>query len=121
MLDYIPWPAFRELAVQIPDMQEHMEWLLDMSNTICCEWSFPDQEPFHKNKETDSLDLCETGKVCRRHKQSRASVIIVHRDSQNLVAMFLSHSETSNANRFPEFHARPIELVGRTVIQRLCK
>ncbi|KAJ4983975.1 bZIP transcription factor [Stagonosporopsis vannaccii] len=66
MLDYIPWPAFRELAVQIPDMQEHMEWLLDMSNTLRCDWSFPDQEPLHKNNQTGSLDLCESGKKSMR-------------------------------------------------------
>jgi hypothetical protein len=26
-LDFIPWPAFREFAVQIPAMQERMEWV----------------------------------------------------------------------------------------------
>lgn len=66
MLDYIPWPAFRELAVQIPDMQEHMEWLLDMSNTMRCDWSFPDQEPCQRNDETGFLDLCISGKSSMR-------------------------------------------------------
>ncbi|KAJ4321377.1 hypothetical protein N0V94_002914 [Neodidymelliopsis sp. IMI 364377] len=38
IVDYVPWPAFRELTVQIPAMQERMEWLLDMSNTLRCDW-----------------------------------------------------------------------------------
>ena len=63
MLDYIPWPAFRELAVQIPAMQERMEWLLDMSNTLRCDWAFPRGEPIQKINETGFLDLCDTAKV----------------------------------------------------------
>lgn len=67
MLDYIPWPAFRELAVQIPAMQEHMEWLMDMSNTLRCDWSFPTGEPIHRVEETGLPDLCVSAKVCRWH------------------------------------------------------
>lgn len=65
MLDYIPWPAFRELAVQIPAMQERMEWLVDMSNTLRCDWSFPAQEAFRRPDETGLLDLCDLAKVRR--------------------------------------------------------
>ncbi|KAH6629089.1 hypothetical protein C7974DRAFT_180923 [Boeremia exigua] len=65
-LDYIPWPAFRELAVQIPAMQERMEWLMDMTNTLRCDWSFPGQEPYQINDETGFLDLCATGKESMR-------------------------------------------------------
>lgn len=64
MLDYIPWPAFRELAVQIPAMQERMEWLIDMSNTMRCEWSFPNLEPLQRDEETGLLDACTSAKVC---------------------------------------------------------
>lgn len=66
MLDFIPWPAFRELAVQIPAMQERMEWLMDMSNTVRCDWSFPTQEPLQKNEESGLIDVCISGKVCLR-------------------------------------------------------
>ena len=63
MLDFIPWPAFRELAVQIPAMQERMEWLMDMSNNLRCDWSFPTQEAFKNVDETGLLDLCDLAKV----------------------------------------------------------
>ncbi|KAF3048691.1 hypothetical protein E8E11_006519 [Didymella keratinophila] len=65
MLDYVPWPAFRELAVQIPAMQERMEWLMDMSNTLRCDWSFPIGEPIHRAEETGLTDLCPSAKVNR--------------------------------------------------------
>lgn len=64
MLDYVPWPAFRELAVQIPAMQERMEWLMDMSNTLRCDWSFPNGEPLHRAEDTGLTDLCLSAKVC---------------------------------------------------------
>lgn len=63
MLDYIPWPAFRELAVQAPAMQNQMEWLIDMSNTLHCDWSFPAQEALRNVDESGSLDLCDLAKV----------------------------------------------------------
>ncbi|KAF2998524.1 hypothetical protein E8E13_004587 [Curvularia kusanoi] len=62
MLDYIPWPAFRELAVQIPAMQERMEWLLDMSNTMSCDWPFSTQDPLQRDEETGLFDVCASGK-----------------------------------------------------------
>lgn len=67
MLDFIPWPALRELAVQIPAMQERMEWLMDMSNNLRCDWSFPAQEAFKKDDETGLLDVCDLAKV-RLHR-----------------------------------------------------
>ncbi|KAF2624546.1 hypothetical protein BU25DRAFT_398798 [Macroventuria anomochaeta] len=66
MLDYIPWPAFRELAVQIPAMQKRMEWLMDMSNTLRCDWAFPMGEPIQRIDETGLLDLCDTAKTSLR-------------------------------------------------------
>jgi hypothetical protein len=67
MLDYIPWPAFRELAVQIPAMQQRMEWLMDMSNTLRCDWAFPIGEPVIRAEETGLLDCCPSAKVCHYH------------------------------------------------------
>jgi hypothetical protein len=63
MVDYVPWPAFRELTVQIPAMQERMEWLLDMSNTLRCDWSFAAEEAFLNTNEANFLDLCDLAKV----------------------------------------------------------
>ncbi|KAJ8115371.1 hypothetical protein OPT61_g2966 [Boeremia exigua] len=66
IVDYVPWPAFRELAVQIPAMQERMGWLMEMIETLHCDSSLPDQEPCQKNEETKFLDLCESGKASMR-------------------------------------------------------
>lgn len=65
-LDYIPWPAFRELAVQIPAMQQRMEWLIDMSNTMCCDWSSSTQEPLQRDEETGLIDVCVSAKDALR-------------------------------------------------------
>jgi hypothetical protein len=64
MLDFIAWPAFREFAVQVPRMQERMDWMMDMSLTIQCDWSFANDEAFRRDDETGLLDLCLVAKVC---------------------------------------------------------
>lgn len=66
ILDFVIWPAFRELAVQIPAMQERMEWLMDMSNTVRCDWSFSTKEALSRNEETGHVDLCPMAKGCVR-------------------------------------------------------
>lgn len=63
MLDFINWPAFREFAVQLPAMQERMEWMMDMSICIECDWSFPNNDAFQKDEETGMLDLCPVAMV----------------------------------------------------------
>jgi hypothetical protein len=63
MLDFIPWPAFRELAVQIPAIQERMEWLIDMCNTLRCDWPFAAEEAFRTTEDIGLLDLCDVAKV----------------------------------------------------------
>ncbi|KAF1912013.1 hypothetical protein BDU57DRAFT_542619 [Ampelomyces quisqualis] len=72
MLDTIIWPAFREYAVQIPEMQERMEWLMDMSNTIRCDWYHSNDEALERNKETGLLDLCDLAKTSVRDLTSWA-------------------------------------------------
>ncbi|XP_014554700.1 hypothetical protein COCVIDRAFT_104348 [Bipolaris victoriae FI3] len=62
IVDFVVWPAFRELAVQMPAMQERMEWLMDMSLNIQCDWSFATPEALHKNEETGRVDLCDTAR-----------------------------------------------------------
>ncbi|KNG47873.1 hypothetical protein TW65_05372 [Stemphylium lycopersici] len=62
IVDFVIWPAFRELAVQIPAMQERMEWLMDMSISIQCDWSFATGEALCKNEDTGQIDLCDTAK-----------------------------------------------------------
>jgi hypothetical protein len=64
-LDFVLWPAFREYAVQILEMQERMEWMLDMCNNLRCDWYFESQESFKTDEETGLLDLCDLAKVSR--------------------------------------------------------
>jgi hypothetical protein len=56
VLDYVIWPAFREFAVQIPEMQEYMKYMLDMSINIRCDWYFAKEEALCRNEETGMLD-----------------------------------------------------------------
>jgi hypothetical protein len=65
MLDLILWPAFREYAVQIPEMQERMGWLMDMCNTTRCDWDLSEHEALQRNEETGLLDLTDRAKVGR--------------------------------------------------------
>jgi hypothetical protein len=62
IVDFVVWPAFRELAVQIPAMQERMEWLMDMSLNVKCNWLYTTWEALCQNKETDQVDLCDVAK-----------------------------------------------------------
>jgi hypothetical protein len=62
-LDFVLWPAFREYAVQILEMQERMGWLLDMSSNVHCDWYFATEKCFQRDDETGMLDLCDSAKV----------------------------------------------------------
>ena len=62
IVDFTVWPAFRELVVQIPAMQERMEWLMDMSLTIQCDWAFAAGEALYKHEDTGQIDLCPAAK-----------------------------------------------------------
>lgn len=66
VLDYIIWPAFREFAVQIPEMQEYMDYMLDLHTNIRCDWYFANEEALCRNEETGMLDLCDLAKVSDR-------------------------------------------------------
>lgn len=64
IIDFVVWPAFREFAVKIPSMQEGMEWLMDMSNTIQCDWAFTVKEAMLRDDQTGLTDLCPAAKMC---------------------------------------------------------
>jgi hypothetical protein len=66
IVDFVVWPAFRELVVQIPAMQERMEWLMDMSNNIQCDWWLSTGEALCKHEETGLVDLCPVAKEAVR-------------------------------------------------------
>lgn len=44
-------------------MHERMEYMLDMSNTIRCDWFFATEEALLKVDETGMVDLCDLAKV----------------------------------------------------------
>jgi hypothetical protein len=69
-LDFVLWPALREFAVQIPEMQEHMEYLVDICINVRCDWFFASEEAFYQCPETGMLDLCELAKVSVLHHPS---------------------------------------------------
>jgi hypothetical protein len=62
IVDFVVWPAFRELAVQVPAMQERMEWLMDMSIHVKCNWSYTTWEALCQNQKTEQADLCDVAK-----------------------------------------------------------
>jgi hypothetical protein len=62
IVDFVVWPAFRELAVQVPAMQERMWWLIDMSMNIECDWSYTTWEALYKIKRTGQADLCDAAR-----------------------------------------------------------
>ncbi|KAL1801189.1 hypothetical protein ACET3X_001531 [Alternaria dauci] len=66
IVDFIVWPAFRELVVQIPAMQERMEWMMDMSLNLQCDWSFPIGEALCTSEETGHVDLCDAARDAAR-------------------------------------------------------
>jgi hypothetical protein len=66
IVDFVIWPAFRELAVQIPAMQERMEWLTDMSNNLQCDWWLSPGEALCKHEETGQVNLCSAAKEAVR-------------------------------------------------------
>lgn len=63
MVDFAIWPAFRELVVQLPSMQEHMGWLIDLSNSVQCEWPYELDQALYKDETTGRVDLVDLAKV----------------------------------------------------------
>jgi hypothetical protein len=66
IVDFVVWPAIRDLVVQIPAMQERMEWLMDMSLNTQCDWSFATGEALSTHEETGQVDLCPAAKEALR-------------------------------------------------------
>ncbi|KAF4452079.1 Nitrogen assimilation transcription factor nit-4 [Fusarium austroafricanum] len=63
MADFVLWPAFRELVVQFPQMQEHMAWLADMSIYIKCEWPYELELALKRDPVSGDVDLSDLAKV----------------------------------------------------------
>ena len=63
MADFVLWPGFRELVVQLPQLQERMAWLADMSMFINCEWPYPLEQALHRNPISGDVDLVDLAKV----------------------------------------------------------
>jgi hypothetical protein len=44
-------------------MQERMEWLIDLSINLRCDWSFSTGEALRRDEGTSILELCDVAKV----------------------------------------------------------
>ncbi|VTT76738.1 unnamed protein product, partial [Fusarium fujikuroi] len=55
--DFILWPAFRDLVVQFPQLQERMAWLADMSMNIRCEWPYALKDAVKTDPVDGTVDL----------------------------------------------------------------
>jgi hypothetical protein len=100
MLDFVAWPACREFAVSVPAMGERMEWLMDMSISITCDWPFSQDDAFERDEETGMLHMCEVAKV---------------RDGNGIG----KSQRTKHSLTVPEHLSRSIELVASAVFQSL--
>jgi hypothetical protein len=63
MADFVLWPAFRDLVVQFPQLQERMAWLADMSTFIKCEWPYELEHALHRDPVSGNVDLSDLAKV----------------------------------------------------------
>ncbi|KAF5589893.1 major facilitator superfamily transporter [Fusarium subglutinans] len=63
MADFVLWPAFRDLVVQFPQLQERMAWLADMSMYIRCEWPYALEDALKPDPVNGTVDLVDLAKV----------------------------------------------------------
>ncbi|EXK28583.1 hypothetical protein FOMG_15051 [Fusarium oxysporum f. sp. melonis 26406] len=62
MADFVLWPAFRDLVVQFPQLQERMAWLADMSMYIRCEWPYALENALKPDPVNGTIDLVDLAK-----------------------------------------------------------
>ncbi|RBR11771.1 hypothetical protein FVER53590_30403 [Fusarium verticillioides] len=62
MADFVLWPAFRDLVVQFPQLQERMAWLADMSMYIRCEWPYALEDALKPDPINGTVDLVDLAK-----------------------------------------------------------
>ncbi|EGU80596.1 hypothetical protein FOXB_08880 [Fusarium oxysporum f. sp. conglutinans Fo5176] len=62
MADFVLWPAFRDLVVQFPQLQERMAWLADMSMYIRCEWPYALEDALKPDPANGTIDLVDLAK-----------------------------------------------------------
>ncbi|KAF4493718.1 aflatoxin efflux pump AFLT [Fusarium agapanthi] len=63
MADFVLWPAFRDLVVQCPQLQERMAWLADMSMYIRCEWPYALEDALKPDSVNGTVDLVDLAKL----------------------------------------------------------
>ena len=64
MSDFIVWPAFRELTVQLPSMQERLGWMMEICVNIRCDWPGTTEQALARNLYTGDVDLDDSAKAC---------------------------------------------------------
>ncbi|KAG4261404.1 hypothetical protein FPRO03_11955 [Fusarium proliferatum] len=62
MADFVLWPAFRDLVVQFPQLQERMAWLADMSMYIRCDWPYALEDALKPDPVNGTIDLVDLAK-----------------------------------------------------------
>ncbi|KAG8672979.1 hypothetical protein FPOAC2_06401 [Fusarium poae] len=62
MADFVLWPGFRDLVVQLPQLQQRMEWLADMSLFIKCDWPYTLEQALYRNPVSERVDLTDLAK-----------------------------------------------------------
>ncbi|PSN73817.1 hypothetical protein BS50DRAFT_627212 [Corynespora cassiicola Philippines] len=62
--DFIVWPAFRELTVQLPSMQERLGWMMEICINIRCDWPGTTEQALTRNLYTGDVDLDDSAKAC---------------------------------------------------------
>lgn len=55
VVDFVFWPALREYVVQFPLLQVGMSWLLDMTNTLKCDWEGTTEDALERKDGTVGL------------------------------------------------------------------
>ncbi|KAF5544679.1 major facilitator superfamily transporter [Fusarium phyllophilum] len=72
MADFVLWPAFRDLVVQFPQLQERMAWLADMSMYIRCEWPYALEDALKPDPINGTVDLVDLAKIAQISSNSLA-------------------------------------------------
>lgn len=62
-LDFIVWPKLRDFAVQSSALQEDMEWMVELANTIRCHWPHAIEDAIQKDPKTGQDALTDFAKV----------------------------------------------------------
>ncbi|RBR13527.1 uncharacterized protein FIESC28_08155 [Fusarium coffeatum] len=90
MADFVLWPGFRELVVQLPQLQERMAWLADMSMFINCEWPYPLEQALHRNPVSGDVDLVDLA------KEAKSATYDLTSDQHDMIQLMVDYLYTGD-------------------------